>query len=276
MAAALVIVVAGLLWLGRCRQQRARDETARREAEHLAQAQHAAGAARAAAAAAAETRRQAEQAAQAARDALAREAAQAERRAAEVRQAEREQAEREELARQHSERLAAQAAQAAQAAEAQRAHEAAAQAAERAAAAAAAARQTAVAERELRADETLVLVADDSKIVRVKISRLLAAQGYRVALAESGEQALALMAGERPHVLITDVEMPGIDGFELTRQVRASTATAALPVVMITSSDDKQAEAGAAGVTQLLGKPYPEAALIAAIERARLAVRVPA
>jgi CheY-like chemotaxis protein len=112
--------------------------------------------------------------------------------------------------------------------------------------------------------------------VRVKISRLLTGQGYRVALAESGEQALELLAAERPHLLITDVEMPGIDGFELTRQVRAAAATAELPVLMITSSDDKQDEARAAGVTQLLGKPYSEEALIAAIERARLAVRVPA
>ena len=128
--------------------------------------------------------------------------------------------------------------------------------------------------RELRVDETLVLVADDSKIVRVKISRLLSGQGYRVALAESGEQALALLAAERPHLLITDVEMPGIDGFELTRRVRATVATASLPVLMITSSDDKQAEAMAAGVTQLLGKPYSEDALIAAIEQARLTVRV--
>jgi CheY-like chemotaxis protein len=118
-------------------------------------------------------------------------------------------------------------------------------------------------------------VADDSKIVRVKLSRLLTAQGYRVALAESGEQALALMAAERPHVLITDVEMPGIDGFELTRQVRATPATATLPVLMITSSDDKHEAAAAAGVTQLLGKPFSEQALLGGIEGARLAVRVP-
>ncbi|HEY9105811.1 MAG TPA: response regulator, partial [Roseateles sp.] len=130
--------------------------------------------------------------------------------------------------------------------------------------------------RELRADETLVLVADDSKIVRVKLSRLLMAQTYRVALAESGEQALELMAAERPHVLITDVEMPGIDGFELTRQVRAAPATATLPVLMITSSDDKLEQAQAAGVTQLLGKPFSEETLLAAIERARAEVRVPA
>ena len=75
-------------------------------------------------------------------------------------------------------------------------------------------------------------------------------------------------------MLITDVEMPGIDGFELTRQVRANPATATLPVLMITSSDDRQQAAADAGVTQLLGKPFSEDALLAAIEQARLTVRV--
>ena len=120
------------------------------------------------------------------------------------------------------------------------------------------------------------MVADDSKVVRVKTSRLLAQHGYRVVLAEDGAQAAQLIEQEVPLVLITDVEMPGIDGFELTRQVRATAAWADLPVLMITSSDDKREQAEAAGVTQLLGKPYSEEALLAAIERARQAVRVPA
>ncbi|MFG6414415.1 response regulator [Roseateles sp. DC23W] len=176
------------------------------------------------------------------------------------------------LAREQASREAAEAAEtAARAAAEAEAARLAAEAQARAEAAAAA-----VATRELRADETLVLVADDSKIVRVKLSRLLATRSYRVALAESGEQALELLAAERPHVLITDVEMPGIDGFELTRQVRAAAATSQLPVLMITSSDDKQEQAQAAGVTQLLGKPFSEEALLTAIEQARLAVRVPA
>ncbi len=205
------------------------------------------------------------------REAREREAARAEaerqealRREAEQREAERQEAERRE-ARRRAQEQALQQEQARQAAEAQARAEA-----------AAAAAAVAAATRELRADEMLVLVADDSKIVRVKLGRLLGAQGYRVALAESGEQALELLAAERPHALITDVEMPGIDGFELTRHVRATPATAALPVLMITGSDDKQAAAAEAGVTQLLGKPYSEEALIAAIEQARLAVRVPA
>jgi CheY-like chemotaxis protein len=121
-----------------------------------------------------------------------------------------------------------------------------------------------------------VLLVDDSKIVRVKTSRVLAPLGYQVALAESAEEAIEKMAAQLPHVLITDVEMPGMDGFGLTRHVRADPRSHDLPVVMITSSDDKKELAAAAGVTTLLGKPYDEAALIACIETARLAVQVSA
>ncbi|MBW8847812.1 MAG: response regulator [Burkholderiales bacterium] len=353
LAAALTVgVVVFLLWLGRRRQQRARDAAAHREAQRvmLEQAEHAARAQRVTGDLARETadaqalreveaglfqrlaeqRGEAEQLEAERQQAERDEAAQREARAQAVREAAETEARRLAEERAEAERLAREAAaEAAREAEAQAAREAAAAEAQRVAEERAeaerreaarleaqrieaeqreaaiaraaaeaerlAAEQRAEAERrdaerraaeeaaaaaqatrELRADETLVLVADDSKIVRVKISRLLATQGYRVALAESGEQALELMGAERPHLLITDVEMPGIDGFELTRQLRAAPVTAALPIVMITSSDDKQAEAAAAGVTQLLGKPYSEEALIAAIEKARLAVRVPA
>jgi CheY-like chemotaxis protein len=68
--------------------------------------------------------------------------------------------------------------------------------------------------------------------------------------------------------------MPGLDGFELTRHVRATPRTAELPVVMITSADDRQAAANAAGVSLLLGKPYPEETLIAYIEGVREATEL--
>ena len=177
------------------------------------------------------------------------------------------------------------AAEQAAAAEAQRLAEeaAAADAARVAAEQAAAAEAAATAERAAAAartrplspQETIVMVVDDSKIVRVKTSRVLTPQGYRVVLAESAEEAIEKIAAEAPHVLITDVEMPGMDGFGLTRHVRATPALAHLPVIMITSSDDKQEAAAAAGVSTLLGKPYPEDRLIACIEEARLAVQVP-
>ncbi|KPF95609.1 hypothetical protein IP87_16450, partial [beta proteobacterium AAP121] len=117
--------------------------------------------------------------------------------------------------------------------------------------------------------DTLVMVADDSKVVRVKTSRLLAQHGYRVVLAEDGAQAAELIEDEVPQVLITDVEMPHMDGFALTRHVRTHARAAHIPIVMITSADDRlKAAAAEAGVTLVLGKPYEEAALLDCIARA--------
>lgn len=116
------------------------------------------------------------------------------------------------------------------------------------------------------AEPPLVLVVDDSKVVRVKVSRLLAQHQYRVALAEDGEDALRQLAQQPPQLVITDVEMPGLDGFGLTRRLRAEAATARLPVIMITSADDRHRdEAAAAGVDVLLGKPYGDDELLARI-----------
>jgi CheY-like chemotaxis protein len=115
--------------------------------------------------------------------------------------------------------------------------------------------------------QTLVMVADDSRVVRVKTSRVLAKHGYRFALAEDGEQALALLAAELPQIVITDVEMPGVDGFELTRRMRADPRSAGVPIVMITAADDRLRSAAAeAGVTVVLGKPYDDDTLVAHIE----------
>ncbi len=119
---------------------------------------------------------------------------------------------------------------------------------------------------------TLVMVADDSKVVRVKTSRLLAQHRYRVVLAADGAEAARLIEQEVPMVLITDVEMPGMDGFELTRHVRAHPRAGHIPIIMITSADERlKAAAQEAGVTLVLGKPYPEEALLACIGRAQMA-----
>jgi CheY-like chemotaxis protein len=118
-------------------------------------------------------------------------------------------------------------------------------------------------------DQFVVMVADDSKVVRVKTSRLLLKQGYQVLLAEDGLDAMRQIALRVPDVLITDVEMPGLDGFGLTRQVRADVRSAHIPIVMITADDDKhRVAATGAGVSVLLSKPYPEDHLLAWLEEA--------
>jgi CheY-like chemotaxis protein len=279
-----IAVIGGMVWRGR--QQRLADAARQAEAA-IAQARQ--DAQRAAQQAALHAERQAaDQAAQQAALQAAQEAArqaaeqQAAAQAAARLQAEqtiRAQAEREaqQHARAEAERAAAaEAARQAHAqaqAEAQAREQAAVQAAERAAAQAAAA-AAALAARPAPAPrspaETLVMVADDSKVVRVKTSRLLAQHGYRVVLAEDGTQAAQLIENEVPAVLVTDVEMPGLDGFALTRHVRAHPRAARIPIIMITSADDRlKAAAAEAGVTLVLGKPYPEDELIACIERSQ-------
>jgi CheY-like chemotaxis protein len=119
-----------------------------------------------------------------------------------------------------------------------------------------------------------VLVVDDSKVVRIKTSRLLEKHQYRVVLADDGLTALQAIEAQRPDLVITDVEMPGLDGFALTQRLRAHPRWAGLPVIMITSSDDKhRADAAAAGVNTLLGKPYAEEVLLAEVRKALATAR---
>ena len=118
-------------------------------------------------------------------------------------------------------------------------------------------------------DQTLVMIADDSKIVRVKTGRLLAQHQYCVSYATDGLDAAQQLQTSIPDVVITDVEMPGMDGFELTRHVRENPLTAHIPVIMITAANDRHREdADRAGVSVLLGKPYAEEELIAHIRLA--------
>ena len=113
-----------------------------------------------------------------------------------------------------------------------------------------------------------VLVADDARIVRVKLARLLGPRGWTVHEAADGDTAIAQLRASRPTLLVTDVDMPGLDGFALTRAIRAEPGLADLPVIMVTGDDDRHRdEAARAGVSVLLGKPYGEAALLAHIRR---------
>ena len=120
-----------------------------------------------------------------------------------------------------------------------------------------------------RAKQTLVLVADDSKVVRIKTGRLLAQHQYQVAYATDGLDAVQQLQATAPDVVITDVEMPGMDGFELTRHIRGNPQTRAAAGDHDHRRRRPPPRAGrAAGVSVLLGKPYPEDALIAHIRLA--------
>ncbi|CAN7239298.1 Hpt domain-containing protein [Variovorax sp. LjRoot84] len=110
----------------------------------------------------------------------------------------------------------------------------------------------------------LVLVVDDSITVRRVTQRLLQREGYRVSLAADGLQALERLQQERPAVVLSDIEMPRMDGFDLARNIRADESLAGLPIIMITSriAEKHRDHARALGVNHYLGKPYSEEELL--------------
>ena len=119
-----------------------------------------------------------------------------------------------------------------------------------------------------------VLVADDSAVVRAKLKRSLEAQGWRVSLAADGVQALQMLDGQRFNLLITDLEMPRMDGRELIAAVHGRAGFAALPVLAITGHE--QPEAGGAlgaNVHAVLRKPWSDGELLDAIATVAVAGR---
>jgi len=114
------------------------------------------------------------------------------------------------------------------------------------------------------ARQITVMVVDDSITVRRVTSRLLERHNMNVVTAKDGVEAVALLQDNRPDVMLLDIEMPRMDGFEVARHVRNNQDTAKLPIIMITSrTGEKHRErAKTLGVSQYLGKPYQEDELL--------------
>ena len=115
----------------------------------------------------------------------------------------------------------------------------------------------------------LILVVDDSLTVRRVTQRLLLREGYRVVLAKDGLDALERLSEERPQMVLSDIEMPRMDGFDLVRNIRGDARLRDLPVIMITSriAQKHRDYAAELGVDHYLGKPYDEEALLALVGR---------
>ena len=115
----------------------------------------------------------------------------------------------------------------------------------------------------------LVLVVDDSLTVRRVTQRLLTREGYRVTLAKDGLDALEKMAEEIPLVVLSDIEMPRMDGFDLVRNLRGDERWKDVPIVMITSriAQKHRDYAAELGVNHYLGKPYSEEELVSLVAR---------
>ncbi|EPJ8220486.1 Hpt domain-containing protein [Pseudomonas aeruginosa] len=114
----------------------------------------------------------------------------------------------------------------------------------------------------------LVMVVDDSVTVRKVTTRLLERNGMNVLTAKDGVDAIAQLQEHRPDILLLDIEMPRMDGFEVATLVRHDERLGNLPIIMITSrTGEKHRErALGIGVNQYLGKPYQETELLEAIQ----------
>ena len=113
----------------------------------------------------------------------------------------------------------------------------------------------------------LILVVDDSITVRRVTQRLLQREGYRVSMAADGLQALERLQEEVPAVVLSDIEMPRMDGFDLARNIRADARLKGIPIIMITSriAGKHREHAMELGVDHYLGKPYSEEELISLV-----------
>lgn len=113
-------------------------------------------------------------------------------------------------------------------------------------------------------DKPLVMVVDDSLTVRNNLTRLLSGAGYQVVTAKDGVEALKKIGETQPGMLLLDIEIPYMDGFELTRQLRGDVKTVQLPIIMLTSrtADKHRDYAMQLGVNAYFGKPYQEQALL--------------
>ncbi|AKU13780.1 pili chemotaxis protein similar [Azoarcus sp. CIB] len=119
-----------------------------------------------------------------------------------------------------------------------------------------------------QAVQPTVMVVDDSLTVRKITGRLLEREGYRVITAKDGVEALERLIESVPDVILSDIEMPRMDGFDLLRNIRADARTHDVPVIMITSrlADKHRQFAEKIGASEYLGKPYEEGELLALLQ----------
>jgi chemosensory pili system protein ChpA (sensor histidine kinase/response regulator) len=121
--------------------------------------------------------------------------------------------------------------------------------------------------KRLQVERTRVLVVDDAWSVRRSMQQLLEDAGYDVATAADGFEALERLRAKVPALVLTDLEMPNLNGLELTRRMQDIPLWADIPVVMISSrTSNKHREEGfKAGVDVYLTKPYQDADLLAQV-----------
>jgi len=112
-----------------------------------------------------------------------------------------------------------------------------------------------------------LLVVDDEPNLLRAVAACLKAEDYEVSTARSGHEALMLLANSVPDLIISDIRMPGMDGYKLARQLRGSPRTALVPIVFLTAKDETadRIEGFRVGVDAYLTKPFEPEELIAVV-----------
>lgn len=113
-----------------------------------------------------------------------------------------------------------------------------------------------------------ILIVEDQEDNRRILRDLLTSVGYEVLEAVRGDEGVSMAVQEQPDLVLMDIQLPGIDGYEATRQIRATPALASVPIIAVTSyalsGDD--AKAFAAGCNAYVTKPYSPRALLAKVK----------
>jgi two-component system chemotaxis response regulator CheY len=114
-----------------------------------------------------------------------------------------------------------------------------------------------------------VLTVDDSRTMRDMLRLALADAGFRVVQAEDGVHGLEVLQGESPNVIVTDINMPRMDGFGFIENVRSDARHRAIPILVLTTESDaeKKNRARRAGATGWIVKPFDPVRLVEAVRR---------
>jgi len=115
---------------------------------------------------------------------------------------------------------------------------------------------------------TKILLVEDNEMNRDMLSRRLARRGYEIVMAVDGEQGIAMAASEAPALILMDMSLPGVDGWEATRHIKAAPATSGIPVIALTAHamEGDREKALAAGVDDFDTKPVEMERLLGKIE----------
>jgi DNA-binding response OmpR family regulator len=117
---------------------------------------------------------------------------------------------------------------------------------------------------------TTLLVVDDEPEINKLVARIFEKRGYRVNTASDGAEALASVAKDRPDLIMLDLNLPRIDGWEVCRRLKSDPATRAIPIIMLTAAhanvDDAEIGLGL-GADEYVAKPFVRAVLLHNVER---------